>query len=170
MEGAPENNQFPSEEEVLAINHFTEEVMAYEPSNLDQFLTLKDGQYQRLMFESVDLREREEEELDKFRDFCKENNITIPQGYDDEKRFVLRVLQGKKFKHDITAGEILSHAEWKEKTYPLQYDPVKQMLSEGVIYGHKRDKQMRPVIIVNCAKILEREVSFRNKKDLIDLI
>ena len=114
------------------------------------------------MFESVDLREREEEELDKFRDFCKENNITIPQGYDDEKRFVLRVLQGKKFKHDITAGEILSHAEWKEKTYPLQYDPVKQMLSEGVIYGHKRDKQMRPVIIVNCAKILEREVSFRN--------
>ena len=113
MEGAPENNQFPTEEECLAINHFSEEVMAYEPSNLDQFLTLKDGQYQRLMFESVDLREREEEELDKFRDFCKENNITIPQGYDDEKRFVLRVLQGKKFKHDITAGEILSHSEWK---------------------------------------------------------
>ena len=44
------------------------------------------------MFENVDLREREEEELDKFREFCKENNITIPEGYDDDKRFVLRVL------------------------------------------------------------------------------
>jgi hypothetical protein len=31
-----------------------------------------------MIFENVDLREREEEELDKFRDFCKENNITIP--------------------------------------------------------------------------------------------
>lgn len=93
--------------------------MAYEPQVLDQFLTLKDGQYQRLMFENVELREREEEELDKFREFCKENNITIPEGYDDDKRFVLRVLQGKKWKHDVTAGEILSHAEWKSKTYPL---------------------------------------------------
>jgi hypothetical protein len=66
--------------------------MAYEPSELDQFLTLKDGNYQRLMFENVELREREEEELDKLRDYYKENNITIPEGYDDDKRFILRVL------------------------------------------------------------------------------
>ena len=66
--------------------------MAYEPSELDQFLTLKDGNYQRLMFEHVELREREEEELDKLRDYYKENNITIPEGYDDDKRFILRVL------------------------------------------------------------------------------
>jgi hypothetical protein len=81
-----------------------------------------------LIFEGVDLREREEEELDKFRDFCKENDITIPEGYDDEKRFLLRVLQGKKWKYDIAAGEILSHSEWKSKTYPLMFDPVKDML------------------------------------------
>lgn len=66
--------------------------MAYEPSDLDQFLTLKDGQYQRLMFENVELREREEEELEKLRDYYKENNITMPEGYDDDKRFILRVL------------------------------------------------------------------------------
>lgn len=93
--------------------------MAYEPSDLDQFLTLKDGQYQRLMFENVELREREEEELEKLRDYYKENNITMPEGYDDDKRFILRVLQGKKWKLDVTAGEILTHSEWKLKTYPL---------------------------------------------------
>jgi hypothetical protein len=93
--------------------------MAYEPSDLDQFLTLKDGQYQRLMFENVELREREEEELEKLRDYYKENNITMPEGYDDEKRFILRVLQGKKWKLDVTAGEIMAHSEWKLKTYPL---------------------------------------------------
>jgi hypothetical protein len=92
MEGAPEVTNGPTEEEILSINHFNEEIMAYEPSELDQFLTLKDGNYQRLMFENVELREREEEELDKLRDYYKENNITIPEGYDDDKRFILRVL------------------------------------------------------------------------------
>jgi uncharacterized protein YeeX (DUF496 family) len=95
--------------------------------------------------------------LDQFRDYCKENNIKIPDGYDDDSRFVLRVLQGKKWKYDIAAAEITSHAEWKAATYPLAYDPVKDMLKAGIIYGHKRDSMMRPVVIVNCKKILENQ-------------
>lgn len=43
MDSAPEITQAPSEEEVLALNHFNDEVLAYEPTVLDQFLTLKDG-------------------------------------------------------------------------------------------------------------------------------
>ena len=134
--------QGPSEPNtaVSSPHYFNEEVLAYESTVKEEFLTLKTGEYQRMIFENVDLREREEEQLDKFRDFCKENEITIPEGYDDEKRHLLRVLQGKKWKFDVTAGEILSHSEWKSKTYPLMFDPVKDMLNEGVIYGHKRDK------------------------------
>jgi len=127
----------------------------FEPSISEQFLTIKDGSYQRLIFMDCDLREKEETHLDQFRDYCKENNITIPEGYDDDSRFVLRVLQGKKWKYDIAAAEIISHSEWKKATYPLQYDPVKNMLNEGIIYGHKRDICMRPVIVVNCKKILQ---------------
>ena len=108
---------------------------------------------------NVELREKEEEALESFREHCKENNITIPEGYDDDSRFVLRVLQGKKWKNDVAAAEIISHSEWKQATYPLQYDPIKEMLVKGVIYAHKRDKQMRPVIVVNCAMILENAVS-----------
>lgn len=78
--------------------------------------------------------------MEAFREYCSENNIAIPEGYDDETRFILRVLQGKKWKYDVTAQELLSHAEWKKVAYPLQYDPVKSMLVEGVIYGFKRDK------------------------------
>lgn len=51
-------------------------------------------------------------------------------------------------------NEIKAHSEWKKVTYPLKYDPVKEMLAQGVIYGHKRDNCFRPIIIVNCAKIL----------------
>lgn len=33
------------------------------------------------------------------------------------------------------------------------------MLAEGIIYGYKRDKSMRPIIIVQCEKILDMTVS-----------
>lgn len=135
--------------------HINEEIEAFESSVNEEFLTIKTGEYQRLIFEGVELREKEEEHLEKFRDYCKENNITIPAGYDDEKRFVLRVLQGKKWKYDVAANEIISHNDWKVATYPLLYDPVKDMLNQGVIYGHKRDISFRPVIIVCCDKILK---------------
>ena len=134
--------------------YVSEEVEAFEPSVNEEFLTIKSGEYQRLIFQNVELREREEEQLDAFRDYCKENGITIPEGYDDDKRFVLRVLQGKKWKYDVTANEIIAHNTWKQATYPLKYDPVKDMLAQGVIYGHKRDTKFRPIIVVSCAKIL----------------
>ena len=59
----------------------------------------------------------------------------------------------------MAAAEIISHHEWKVATYPLQYDPVKEMLQQGVIYGVNRDKCFRPIVIVNCAKILANAVS-----------
>ena len=58
----------------------------------EQFLTVKDGSYQRLIFFDLDLREKEETHLEQFREYCKQNSINIPPGYDDDNRFVLRVL------------------------------------------------------------------------------
>ena len=88
--------------------------------------------------------------MDIFRQYCKDNNITLPAGYDDESRFALRILQGKKWKYDVAAAEIQSHHDWKTATYPLQFDPIKDMLNMGIIYGYKRDACFRPVVIVNC--------------------
>ena len=39
----------------------------------------------------------------------------------------------------MAAKEIILHAEWKKATYPLSFDPVKDMLNSGVIYGYMRD-------------------------------
>ena len=86
--------------------HLNEEISSFESSVNEEFLTIKTGDYQRLIFETVDLREAEEEKLDAFREYCKENDVTIPEGYDDEKRFLLRVLQGKKWKNEVAAAEI----------------------------------------------------------------
>lgn len=59
----------------------------------------------------------------------------------------------------MAAAEIISHHEWKTATYPLQFDPIKDILNLGVIYGYKRDICFRPVIVVNCQKILQNAVS-----------
>jgi hypothetical protein len=63
------------------------------------------------------------------------------------------VLQGKKWKYDVAAAEIISHNDWKLTT-TFDYDPIKELLNAGVIYGNGRDKSMRPIIIVSCEKIL----------------
>ena len=108
-----------------------------------------------MIFTEVDLRPKEDEHLDNFREHCKKQNIDIPEGYDDESRFVLRVLQGKKWNYEVTINQIIAHNVWKKATYPLQYDPIKDILNTGVIYGFKRDRNMRPVIVVDCQKIIE---------------
>ncbi len=58
------------------------------------------------------MREKEEEELDKFREHCKNNKINIPDGYDDHTRFLLRILQGKG-DYAKKINDILAHNEWK---------------------------------------------------------
>ena len=90
---------------------------------------MPNGQYQRLIFEKVDLREQEEDHLENFKRHCDENYTEEVDGikqrnsalewYLGDSRFALRILQGKKWNYDVAAQEILMHAEWKKATYPL---------------------------------------------------
>ncbi len=59
---------------------------------------------------NIELRDKEEDHMEGFRNFCKEKEIVIPEGYDDESRFLLRILQGKKWNYQQTADEIISHS------------------------------------------------------------
>ena len=70
-------------------------VRAFEPSLEDIFFIIPSGDYQRLLFQGQDLREREETHLADFRNFLKVKNLTLPPGYDDENLLVLRFLQGR---------------------------------------------------------------------------
>ena len=58
-----------------ALNHFNEQVLAYEPE-LDQiFLTVDSGEYQRMIFYGHELRDKEENQLDEFREYAKKNGV-----------------------------------------------------------------------------------------------
>ena len=69
-----------------------ESVKAFEPEIDDIFVVLDSGDYQRLIFKGQALREKEETKMQEFRDFCKENSLVLPEGYDDDGRILLRFL------------------------------------------------------------------------------
>ena len=74
-----------------------DEVRDFEPGLEDIFFIIPSGDYQRLLFQGHDLREREETHMEDFRNFLKVKNLELPAGYDDENRLVLRFLQGLKW-------------------------------------------------------------------------
>ena len=57
----------------------------YEPTDLDLFISVPSGDYQRLIWaEPNELREREIQKWQEFMDFIKENNLeALPEFYTD---------------------------------------------------------------------------------------
>lgn len=104
------------------------------------------------------MREREETHLTDFRNFLKVKNLTLPEGYDDENRMVLRFLQGLKWDYQKTYDEILEHSIW-HKSLDLNYESYREELELGVIYGVRRDKNMRPIIIINVRRMVDSGIS-----------
>ena len=96
--------------------------------------------------------------MEDFRSFLRVKELTLPPGYDDENRMVLRFLQGLKWDYQKTYDEIVAHSEWI-KTQNFDYDAFKEDLELGVIYGVRRDKNMRPVIIVNVRRMIDSQIS-----------
>ena len=58
----------------------------YEPSQLDLFISIPSGEYQRLIWaEPNELREKEEDAWEDFMEYIKENNLeALPEFYTNE--------------------------------------------------------------------------------------
>ena len=97
----------PEEVPQIVIN---DEVKDYEPTLEDQFFIIPSGDYQRILFQGLDLREREETHINDFRSFLQVKSLELPPGYDDENRLVLRFLQGLKWDYQKTYDEIVEHS------------------------------------------------------------
>lgn len=50
------------------------------------------------------------------------------------------------------------------------YDRVKPFLETGVIYGYRRDKQMRPVIVYNLRRAADQGLALEDFLDTIDFL
>jgi hypothetical protein len=145
-----------------------DEVRAYEPTLEDQFFIIPSGDYQRLIFSELSLREREETHLNDFRNFLKAKDLTLPAGYDDETRNVLRFLQGLKWDYQRTYDEVCEHAEWRAKVNVTDITPVKAGLESGMLYAYKRDKNMRPIVVVNVRRVIEAKIDIEALIEVVD--
>ena len=70
---------------------------------------------------------------------------------------MLRFLQGLKWDYQKTFAEIVEHAKW-HKTLNLDLEQFRADLELGVIYGVRRDINMRPVIIVNIRRMVDSQI------------
>jgi len=86
-----------------------DKVRAYEPTLEDTFFMIPSGDYQRLIFTGQTLREREETHLNDFRGYLTTNSLKIPDGYDDDSRLMLRVLQKMHWDYKKAYDAIIEH-------------------------------------------------------------
>ncbi|SCP04604.1 CRAL/TRIO domain-containing protein, putative [Plasmodium ovale] len=100
----------------------------------------------------------------------------------DDDNYVLRFLQGlayrnsepkrcqnraktestNEFNYEKCYGDMVRHLEWRKENLPVNYDDVKDILNNGYIYVHGRDKQMHPIIVINCKNFITA-----NAKDVL---
>lgn len=82
--------------------YITEEMRVYEPCDQDIFISIKSGDYQRLIWGGkMQLRGREVDHQQKFMEFiAKSKKEQLPEVYLTEDRLAMRFLQGCFWKHE----------------------------------------------------------------------
>lgn len=132
----------------------------YEPGLEDTFVIIPSGDYQRLLFDGHELREREETHMNDFRNFLKVKGLSIPPFYDDSNRILLRFLQGLKWDYQKTYDEINEHHVWQQTVHTLQPEKFWPLLQSGILYGLKRDINQHPIIVMNVRRIVDTKPDF----------
>ena len=147
-------------------------VRNFEPELEDVFVIIPSGDYQRLIFNGQELREREERHMTDFRQWIKDQGKPeLPQGYDDGNRIVLRFLQGMKWDYPKTYDAIIENSEWRISRDAIingGADKFKEDLELGVLYGYKRDIKMHPVIFINVRRMLDSKITLDRTVDMGD--
>ena len=73
------------------------------------------------------------------------------------KRRVMRFLNGNNFNIKKTYVNINNHCEWRKEFHPIILtDDMMKLLQFGYCFIHGRDRNFRPILVVN-AKILKRD-------------
>ena len=130
-------------------------MLRFEPTEKELKITTKKGT-QRLIFHApIELDEKEEEEMAKFRDFVKKAGKEIPDGFDNDSRLLLRILQGSKFKYDHCLEQLDPIAKFYKETFPMPREKYEPLINNGFLYITGRDKKFRPVFILDLARFME---------------
>jgi len=150
-----------------------EKVFEYEPTDADTFESLPDGSYVRRIYSGVELREREQRGVDEFRAWLVETGKEAPLGMTDHHNFDLRFLNLSNYNNELAYKELWLNDKWmREHLAPLLEDPGKylKLANSGAIYAYRRDKAMKPIIVMNIRKMLDLWMSYEEIEFLNDFV
>eukprot|EP01017_Pseudomicrothorax_dubius_P028729 TRINITY_DN3433_c0_g1_i8.p1 TRINITY_DN3433_c0_g1~~TRINITY_DN3433_c0_g1_i8.p1 ORF type:complete len:506 (-),score=78.73 TRINITY_DN3433_c0_g1_i8:172-1689(-) len=111
----------------------------------------------------------EEEKLAEFEESLRRDGLPLPNWWRREE--TLRWLHGCNFKIDKAVISVRTHLKYLEDA-PKDLNPgAWALLQKGIIYQFGRDRRFRPVLVVDCAKIVHEGVSVEDSiKGLIYLL
>ena len=85
-----------------------------------------------------------------FKVWCKMNNKLLP----DTEQEILRHLYTSDSDNARAYSSIKSHFQYRNKVFPMSMtENMITLLNSGGIYIHGRDKNFRPIVIVNLDKL-----------------
>ncbi|EUD67124.1 hypothetical protein C922_02274 [Plasmodium inui San Antonio 1] len=160
----------------MANEYISQKVLMYEPTEEEiKFYHKNQHKSLRFIFCGKELDEFEKGKIQELKDYVnnlkkkgkdREGGETYEAEFKDtifeDDNYVLRFLQGNEFHFEKCYYDMHRHLEWRNENLPVKYDDMKDMLEKGYIYVHGRDKQMHPIIVINCKTFIST-----NPKDVL---
>ncbi|SBT71374.1 CRAL/TRIO domain-containing protein, putative [Plasmodium malariae] len=164
----------------------TDKVLSYKPSKEEiKYYHNNKQKSIRYIFCNQELDDYEKEKIRELKDFVnnlkqkeweqkkveegKEKAETYESLFADtvfnDDNYVLRFLQGNEYNFEKCYYDMVRHLEWRKENLPVKYEDVKDILNNGYIYVHGRDKQMHPIIVINCKNFITA-----NAKDVLKVV
>ena len=107
----------------------SDEVMAFEPEEDDKFETISDGSYVRRVYYKQELRERERQGVDEFREWARANNKPVPEGMLDDHNYELRFLNLNNYNNEKALDEMIQNDAWMRESALARFeDPGERLM------------------------------------------
>jgi len=152
MESIPAPTPAMSEESKAMV--VPQEAWNYEPPKDAVFFMFPNGDKHRRIFSPPQvLDEEEEKKIDEFENYLKDNNLSLPEGFTLRDAFKHLVVTDDNKK--AYEGVIFQH-ETLNKLRPVSQDGLESLLQSGMFYFCNRDKNYRPICILNLKKFVDQ--------------
>ena len=105
----------------------------------------------------------EKTQLKDFRKYLISNEskfqVNIPEDFSEE--IILRFLQATQFNFQKSNEYLHNHIKWKEIYFPFELNKnIIEILSSGFLYSYGRDKQFRPIVILNTSIYIKNKSQY----------
>lgn len=80
----------------------------------------------------------------------------------------MRFLQGLKWDYQKTYDQVNEHHQWRQTVNITNPEPFLNHLNQGLIYSYMRDRQCRPIVVINTRKVLEAKMELEQLVAMVD--